>query len=102
MAAVNPCAHGAIAGGERRRGAGDDSNEGKGFVCSPETLVDDGPLLSSKDVDGMGDGNRRRATSSLSMKIRFPWLTWCRAASETIWDVLIESTFNDSLNDSCQ
>jgi hypothetical protein len=50
----------------------------------------------------MGDGNRRRATSSLSMKIRFPWLTWCCAASETIWDVLIESTFNDSLNDNCQ
>jgi hypothetical protein len=66
VAAVNPCARGAIAGGERRRGAGDDSNEGKGFVCSPETLVDDGPLLSSKDVDGVVGGGPSRATSSLT------------------------------------
>jgi hypothetical protein len=53
--------------------------------------VDGGPLLSSKDVDRMGDGNPSQATSSLSWKISFPWLTWCCAVSETIWDVLIES-----------
>jgi hypothetical protein len=37
--------------------------------------VDGGPLLSSKDVDRMGDGNPSQATSSLSWKISFPWLT---------------------------